>query len=264
MNRHRRQIFAVETPLLFGHRGLSAAAPENTIASFGLCAEHGIPGIELDVQLCGSGEMIVFHDGNLERVTGYNAGVASTPYALIKELDAGGRFSQQFSGERIPTLDEVFLTFGSQFYYDIEIKSRDRKNTGVTGELWNLIEKYSLEQVCMVSSFNPFQIRHFRKASRDSVGTAVIYADSPKVPPWLRHGKGRYVAGCSMLKPHHSLITDKNFRRDSRRRKYPMIAWTVDDAQNALRLARMGIYGIISNDPLTLRQQLQHSFSADG
>jgi glycerophosphoryl diester phosphodiesterase len=264
MNRHRRQIFAVETPLLFGHRGLSAAAPENTLSSFGLCAEHAVPGIELDVQLCESGEMIVFHDENLERVTGYSGRVASTPYTLIRELDAGSRFSPNFSGERIPTLDEVFLTFGSQFYYDIEIKSRDRKDTGIAVMLWNLIEKYSLEHVCMVSSFNPFQVRHFRRASRDSVGTAVIYADSPKVPPWLRHGMGRYVGGCSMLKPHHPLITEEIFRRDSRRRKYPLIAWTVDDIDSARRLARMGIYGIISNDPVTLRQQLCQPFSADG
>ena len=62
--------------LLFGRRGCSCLAPENTLAAFGALLEHGILGVELDARLCASGEVVVFHDDTLERITGLKAAVA--------------------------------------------------------------------------------------------------------------------------------------------------------------------------------------------
>ena len=74
-------------PLLFGHRGCSKLAPENTLASFQQILDHNVPGVELDVQMCSTGEIIVLHDLNLKRTTGLDSLASETELAEIKKLD---------------------------------------------------------------------------------------------------------------------------------------------------------------------------------
>ena len=64
-----RWVAARTRPLLLGHRGARHAAPENTFAAFNLALEEGADGVELDVRLNASGDVIVCHDLTLERVT---------------------------------------------------------------------------------------------------------------------------------------------------------------------------------------------------
>ena len=56
-----------DRPLIIGHRGASADAPENTLAAFALALEQGADGIELDVQLCADGVPVVMHDDTVDR-----------------------------------------------------------------------------------------------------------------------------------------------------------------------------------------------------
>src|SRR3954463_10170839 len=57
-------------PLVLGHRGARHAAPENTHAAFELSRAEGAAGVELDVRLVKSGQIVVLHDPTLGRVTG--------------------------------------------------------------------------------------------------------------------------------------------------------------------------------------------------
>jgi glycerophosphoryl diester phosphodiesterase len=235
--------------LIIGHRGCPKLAPENTMASFDVCIEKNIPAIELDVHICESGELVVTHDFNLKRVTGYDGLVAETPYKKILELDAGSFFNPEFSAERIPKLNEIFEKYGNSLHYDIELKSRSMKDKQLCEKVWGMIQKFSLEDVCMISSFNPFQVRTFRKITEDTIPTAVIYSDTPEIPRLLRHGAGRYIASCSVLKPNRQLLSESVFNKDSLRKGYPIITWTVDDIKEAKRFIDLGVCGIISNNP---------------
>ena len=78
-----------EKPVLFAHRGCSYAAPENTLAAFQKAKEFGIPGIELDVRLCASGEMVVFHDDDFKRIFDREGTVEETSFEDLRKLDAG-------------------------------------------------------------------------------------------------------------------------------------------------------------------------------
>ena len=251
MSKHIYNFFSPYTnkTILFGHRGCPKLAPENTIASFDVCIEKSIPAIELDVQVCATGELVVTHDFNLKRVTGYEGLVAETSYKKIQELDAGSFFSPVFSGEKIPLLSEVFSKYGNSLRYDIELKSSSKIDKKLSANVWKMVQDFSLEDVCMISSFNPFQVRFFRKISENTIPTAVIYSSSPQIPRLLRHGAGRYLAGCSVLKPNRVLLTEPVFKKYSLRKGYPIISWTVDDSDEAKRLIAMGVSGIISNNP---------------
>lgn len=84
-------------PLILAHRGLSAEAPENTLAAFRLAVERGMPGIELDVRLSADGELAVIHDGYTGRVSPSGPGgeeskglqVERSSWAELRSLDVG-------------------------------------------------------------------------------------------------------------------------------------------------------------------------------
>ncbi|MCR9220433.1 MAG: glycerophosphodiester phosphodiesterase [Alphaproteobacteria bacterium] len=96
-----------DVPRLIAHRGLSAAAPENTIAAFEAAEAAGFAWVEFDVMLSGDGVPVVIHDETLGRTTDGRGKVAETPLATLKTLDAGRWFAPQLAGQRIPTLEEA-------------------------------------------------------------------------------------------------------------------------------------------------------------
>jgi glycerophosphoryl diester phosphodiesterase len=236
-------------PLLFGHRGVSAQAPENTLAAFALAMEQGIPGVELDVQRCRSGELIVAHDYDLARVTGEDAVIERTDYGNIHRLDAGSWFHPRFADQRIPRLRDVFDLCGNRLYYDIEIKHRYTRPTELESRLLNLIYSYGLKEHCIISSFNPFALRFVRQLDAD-IPTAIIYSKDKEVPALLRRGQGRFISRAGVSKPHHSLV-----KRRSRRFLVP---WTVNDPVEAKRLVDLGVKGLISDDPARLLPVVRH------
>ena len=91
---------------VYGHRGYSGRYPENTMLSFQKAIEAGADGIELDVQLSRDGEVYVFHDYSLARMTGRDAKLSDLTSAELDTLRLAG------TDEKIPKLTEVLETVG--------------------------------------------------------------------------------------------------------------------------------------------------------
>ncbi len=89
--------------LLFGHRGYSSLAPENTLAAFRILLEKQIPGAELDVRRCKSGELVVTPDAPLERVTGLKGG------GLQRRTFPGYALSMPAAGSRMSLKERRYL-----------------------------------------------------------------------------------------------------------------------------------------------------------
>src|SRR3954470_5840123 len=94
-------------PLIWGHRGASFDAPENTLAAFALARAQGADGVELDAQRCASGEVVVLHDDSLARTAGFTGSIVGTPWQVVRTLDAGAWKGDRFRGARVPLLAEV-------------------------------------------------------------------------------------------------------------------------------------------------------------
>jgi glycerophosphoryl diester phosphodiesterase len=99
-------------PLVIGHRGDSAGAPEQTLAAFERAIELGADMIEADVRRSGDGRLVLLHDATVDRTTDGHGPVAELAWADLRELDAGGWFSPRFAGERVPSLHELFELAG--------------------------------------------------------------------------------------------------------------------------------------------------------
>ncbi|MBN1241976.1 MAG: glycerophosphodiester phosphodiesterase [Spirochaetales bacterium] len=249
-----------DRPLIFAHRGLSAVAPENTMAAFRLARERGVPGLELDIHLLASGEPVVVHDADAMRTCGQSLRFENARLAQVRELDAGTWKGPDWSGERVPLLAEVFEEFGASIYYDIEIKSKTAEDRGLELALAGLVADFRLHASVAVSSFNPVALARFKRFA-PRVPTAVIWCDEPDMPWYLRRGEGRWIARCDYLKPDRRLVRkpvaaprEGGLRgiRPGRTGSRPVVPWVVDDSAEARELLRSGCAGIVSNDPSAL------------
>jgi glycerophosphoryl diester phosphodiesterase len=243
-----RLLPRVDYPLLYAHRGCSTAAPENTLPAFRKVKEFGIPGVELDVQLCSTGELMVFHDSNLKRTTGLDAELADTDYKTLRELDAGAWFGKEFSGEKIPTFEEVLDCLGEAVYYDIEIKNWDRRKFPIEQALISIIRKRDIGDRVVVSSFNPYSLRAVKRLNPE-IKTALIYTKHPGFPAWLNRGAGRFICRPHYLKPNRHRLNPFVVFWKKKILGYPLVTWTEDDEDAVRHYLELGVDGIISNRP---------------
>lgn len=246
---------------VLGHRGFSEVYPENTMMSFDACAsDSGIDGVELDVHLCKSGEVVIAHDSSLKRTAGIDREIEDCTWQELQEIDVGSFKSPEFSNARIPLLEELFSKHGSRFYYDVELKVKSGKlGIELSRKTLALIYKYNLQDHVMVSSFNPFALRVFRILSWRKINTADIFSDSDYVPKFLRHGAGKYISCSTYMKPEFKQLSARFFIINN---NSPVITWTVnteEDAKKMMLLKKKGfnLRGMIGNNPELLAKTVK-------
>jgi glycerophosphoryl diester phosphodiesterase len=236
-----------DRPLVWGHRGASADAPENTLAAFELAERQGADGVELDVQRCGSGELVVLHDESLGRTTGFAGLVAETPWAVIRTLDAGARKAPRFAGERVPLLAQVLAQ--TTMLLNVELKCDRTDDRGLSAEAVRLVREAKAEERVLLSSFNPLCLARAR-AEAPGIARALLFEEDSAWP--LRHALAAPALGVRALHPQASLATADRVAR-WRRRGYSVACWTVDDPELAATLWQSGVSGVITNRPDRMR-----------
>jgi len=148
---------APTVPPVIAHRGASASAPENTLAAMRQAAALGARWVELDVKLTADERAVVFHDDTLDRTTDGTGRMADTPLVGLADLDAGGWFDPDFSGELVPTLEETLdLLIDLGLGANLEIKpcaGRDEKTAAVALDVARAMWPLSAPPL-LVSSFS--------------------------------------------------------------------------------------------------------------
>lgn len=149
--------------LVLGHRGVPSQAPENTLAGFRRAKDLGANGIELDVRLCRTGELVVIHDARVNRTTLGRGFVKVFPLARLQRLELRNGFCAGFRDEHIPTLRQVFEAFAQDTVINVEIKGYPRIADGVEIQILRLVHEYEAAARVIVSSFNPIPLRRIRR-----------------------------------------------------------------------------------------------------
>jgi len=234
--------------LIFAHRGYSVEAPENTLAAFDLCVERGVPGIELDIHLTRSNELVVAHDFDLKRVTGDPRRIAECDYAAFQGLDAGSWFDRRFHDQRIPLLSEVFKRYGDRLYYDIEIKDEEHGPSPVVPVLHDLIRRHGLESRVLISSFNPTRLAESRQLD-DALPTALIYDTTKLSFARLRSAATGLLSRTPFVKPNNDTVTPAMVRLCALIGRRRVLPWVVNDRDEAARLVRVGVAGFVTRNP---------------
>lgn len=230
-----------DNPLIIAHRGASADAPENTMQAFQLAVAQGAAGFEFDVQLSADGQPVIIHDQRVDRVTNGRGVVSDMTVAELQTLQVEG-------GEKIPTLAELFETFGDTVLFNIEVKNWDWRDGGTETAVGRLIKQYGLAQNCLVSSFNPISLRRGKAVISAEALFGLIRFDAPqKFGYHLFSGEADH--------PHYWLV-NSHYMHWANKRGYRIHVWTVDDPAVAQRLVTAGVHGLITNKPQFLREQL--------
>lgn len=234
------------TPMVFAHRGASKYAPENTLAAFSLAVEQGADAIELDAKLSADGVVMVIHDQTVDRTTDGRGKVNALSMAELKKLDAGSFFNPRFSGERIPTLDEVFEIVGKMVFINVELTNYSSLDDSLVMLVSESVKRHNLQDSVLFSSFAPDNLKKMRSLL-------------PEVPVALLadvglKGKPKRSAEYLELSPHmiHPFLLDVNFALMARERKRGrrVHVWTVNGVFSLWRMKKLGVDGVFTDDPL--------------
>jgi glycerophosphoryl diester phosphodiesterase len=224
---------------------------ENTTGAFRRAAADGADGVELDVLLCATGEVVVFHDDDLVRLGGRPDRVDTLALGALREITLSG-------GGGIPTLAEAFEACGPALLVNVELKTQGLGDPGIprlVGAVADVIDRLAVGARVMVSSFNPLAVGLW-KLRRPAVPAALLF--EREAPRPLRQAWALPLLRPAAVHPEHALCDQRTIAR-WHERGYMVSCWTVDDPARLRALARAGIDGVITNDPAAARRALTSS-----
>lgn len=247
------RFYTLPRPVIFAHRGASAHAPENTLAAFRLALEQGADGIELDAKCTLDGEVVVMHDASLQRTTGGIGKVWEHTLAEIKQLDAGRWKGVEFTGERVPTLREVFAAFGGKLIINVELTNYGHINDGLVEKVLALAAEFKLEDSILLSSFSPQNIRRARQINPQIPAALLALRGLPGA-----FSRSRWMVPTSPLglHPYWTDVTPKLVQAEKARGRFINV-WTVNNPGEIRRLKDLGVDGLFTDDPLMARHVLE-------
>ena len=224
-----------KTFLKIGHRGAKGHIAENTLESIQNALDFGVNGIEIDVHRCATGELVVFHDFTLDRMTNGSGEISNYTLSELKQLKITGTY-------KIPTLVEVLNLIDRKCLLNIELKG---KNTAK--EACRLINLYVAEKGWkysdfIVSSFQHHELKtvfEINKKIPTGVLTKASVADAIEF--------AQKVKGIA-IHPNVALLTSNNVKV-AQEKGFVVIAWTANDIETINRIKKYGVDGIISDYP---------------
>jgi glycerophosphoryl diester phosphodiesterase len=265
----------IRTPLILGHRGASAVAPENTLVAFSRAIADGADGIEFDVQLSRDHVAVVIHDASLSRTGLIDRRVSKLTSAELQAMDVGSWFDQRaqssgesYRGEKLPTLAEVFQLFSSKSgVLYIEMKCEADEGAALAATVANGIEESRMVNRVVVASFELSAIAAIKKISA-AIRTAALF--EPKLSrPISTVRRLRMVDlacdnGAAEIALHYTLAAPRVIEK-AKREGLEVVLWTVDDINWISRARSLGIKALISNNPEVMvrsRNSLVNSHSS--
>ena len=164
-------------PILLAHRGVARHAPENTLPSFAAAIELGLS-IELDVYQTRDEHLVVIHDRTVDRTTNGTGEVTEMTLAEIRKLDAGSWFDPRFTGEKVPTLEEVFKLIRERQRTPLTIALNMKViSPGIEQNIVRFVEKYELFDQLFAFGQSSDSSRRFKQAN-PKLRTTVYLNDS--------------------------------------------------------------------------------------
>ena len=184
--------------LIYGHRGASGYAPENTLEAFELAAKMGADGVELDVHIAKDGELVVAHDEAVDRVANGTGLICEMTTAELKKL----RFNKthpEYEKATIPTLREVFeLLKPTGLNINVELKNSRILYPGLEEKCVRLADELGMTDRILYSSFNHHSLARI-KAIDPKLPFGLLY-EATMVESW----NYAHRLGADAIHPHFS------------------------------------------------------------
>lgn len=244
-----------QRPSVVAHRGLSATAPENTLAAFLSAIDAGVDAIELDVHVTRDDRVVVIHDRTLQRTTTGNGPVRSYTSAEIAAFDAGSWFDPQFASERVPHLAEVLALAKGRCWVNVELKSHFLARevpSAFARKVIDVVNAFEMLDHVLFSSFDS-RLLESLKVAEPRATTGVLYNwhwDLWRTPSAIAARSSAAAFICSRTE-----LTDRRLR-DAKAAGLAVAVYSVNDPEDAHRQADRGVDLLISDAPHVILKAL--------
>lgn len=229
--------FSNKDILVVGHRGAMGHALENTIESVKKAIELNVDGIEIDVFKSKTGELVVYHDPFLSRLSNSNAFIEQISLDSIKKIKLLG-------GQSIPTLNEVIEIIPENIFLNIELKG---ENTAI--ETNKVIIEYMnrfnfTPSSFIISSFRWDELVEFRTTNKD-VPIAILVDSLYKIDNAIKLAKE---INAFAINPNNEFLT-KEIVKKVQSLNIKVYPYTINDLSSIKRMKSMGVDAIITDFP---------------
>lgn len=243
-------INTIAQTIFIAHRGASYLAPENTVSSAKLAWERGADAVEVDIHLTKDNRIMVIHDKNTGRTCGgkTNLAIAKTPSVLLRDLDAGSWKGEEFKGEKLPFLSEIIETVPEGKTLVVEIKAgedeiipalrRTIDNSGKTDQIAFIC--FSWKTIIAIHNEFPDNKCYLLSGAKQGLKKE------------MEHAAEKGLTGVNLK---YSLI-DAEIMAHAKALNLEVLAWTVDDPEEARRLININVTGLTTNRPKWLKEQM--------
>ena len=240
------------------HRGFNTVAPENSMPAFGAAVALGADEIEFDLWPSADGEVVSTHDARLERVSNGEGMVWTKTVGELKRLDFGSKFSEPFTGLRLPTFEEILREFSCRTVMNIHIKTSADPS-------FVLREEWLVRIVALVRQYDCEKHMYFM--SGDDAVLGYLQKNAPDLPRCCGYGKNhaddqvvrglRY--GCSKIQVFKDCFTPELIAR-AHDNGMKVTAFFADTPQKAKWYLDQGADTILTNDYLRISDYIRNVY----
>ena len=234
-------------PRLCAHRGYSAAAPENSLLAFEAALAIGAQEIEFDVQMTADFEPVSLHDGKLDKISDGTGNVEDHTLAQLRQLDFGFRYGEQYRGMRVPSLEDVLVSFGKRIILNIEVKApnlTDPMPETYLRRIVELIRKYDCTDYVYLMCGNDAVMGQLMDMAPDIL---VACAGGGTVERRWQIVERAIRFGCKKIQFHKACMTEEMIALAHSHGIRCNVFWS-DDAEETERFLRMGVDTVLSNN----------------
>jgi glycerophosphoryl diester phosphodiesterase len=236
---------ASKRPLVIGHKGAAAVAPENTLASFAKALEAGANGVECDIHATADGVPVIIHDATLDRTTDRTGKVAALKLAEVRAADASFGMDA-FRGQRVPTLDQLLALVAGKALLALEYKALDAVEPSIP-----ILMRHDAARWCTAWAFNRDVLAELKRLMPELTRTQNV----GRIESWdavLETARELECIGVSLSKD----LVDAERVASARARGLTFYTWTANEPSDWRRLIDCGVDAIVTDDSAGLIRYL--------
>jgi glycerophosphoryl diester phosphodiesterase len=257
-------------PLVFAHRGFGDHGPDNSLYAVERALHAGMDGVDVDAQLTRDGEIVIFHDLSVDRLTSDTGRVRDKTLSQMLALDLGPRYDGSIQGAMVRTFEDFVRTVKGHGILMVELKVPGRAPTGMEQRAVAIIRRHAAFESVILSSFNPLVLYRVKRLD-PRVRTALIFMDTNWNPeliaeikpgdlvnlPWPLRQEFIRRAIRKIVRPDLLSINHQVDERVIDRliaKGWPAFIWTPDNESDIRRALAKRPFGVISDRPILVKQ----------
>lgn len=267
-----------DRPLVMAHGGAKLMNPENTWMAFDYAYELGVDVLEMDLQITKDGELITYHNNELEDFSNAEGLVSELTYDEIKQYNFGANFTDldgnmpyaslseeerlNYGDALVPaSLEQMFQKYGPDMLYVCELKNEGELGRQSAEKMVELLIQYGMEDKVCVASFHKDTMEYFLSIAPEETVTSFDMRTATSFVVANYAGYGFFMNydnnGLQLPMSHSGIPLDLDYLVYKIHKNNMFLHyWTINEIEDMKKCIELGADGIITDRPDLLIQLL--------